>query len=254
MARPCFHSTLPTLTAPPPAEGKQDGGWKEPCCHSTSKSRGPLPSQWISHMRANTFSRSPTQRAVSKSGQVARRSRSAVRSASRFSRLSPSSTACRGGAGRWVDGCEVSGGWAGGDRVGLRERVGEWVVVEVVVRGSGYTCRHNWNGCLPHTSCCATHRGTVSAEILLQLPQSPAPPHTHTHTYAHMHTHTHTAKTKNEEPPPPCPRTPAGCSPPSRGPARWRRTARRPRATPCAPAAASPWGTPPTARRSLRAG
>lgn len=40
--------------------------------HWTSKGRGPRPSQWMSHMRKKTFSRSRTQPCVSNSGHVSR--------------------------------------------------------------------------------------------------------------------------------------------------------------------------------------
>ena len=67
---------------------------------STSKSRGPRPSQCISHIRSSTSWKSATQRRVSKRGQVARAARRRRRKDSRFRRSRPSSTACRrGGVG-----------------------------------------------------------------------------------------------------------------------------------------------------------
>lgn len=61
-----------------------------------SKSRGPRPSQWISHMRSSVRSKSQTQPAVSNSGQVRRAACRRARSEARLPWSSPSSTACRG--------------------------------------------------------------------------------------------------------------------------------------------------------------
>ena len=88
-----------------PPRGASAGG--------VSKSRGPRPSQCMSHMRSSVRSKSATQPAVSKSGQVRRVDARRARSEARLAASRPSSTACvgraEGGGVGWV-------GWVGGGR------------------------------------------------------------------------------------------------------------------------------------------